>query len=168
MPGPLQHSPADVLRQLIVDQGWSVDYVDDDTSWAAFASGEPDLPDDCVTVYDTTGVDYGRVGVTGERQESHGFQVRVRSKTHAGAYAKVRQIAVGFDEDVYLATVNLDGVAYRVQSVKRNGDPLFIGKDGSRSKRSLFTLNGVVSLREVDEIAGDRVLQESDGYIILE
>ncbi len=168
MPGPLQHSPADVIAQLIVDQGWGVEYVDDNTDWPVFASGEPDLPDACITVYDTTGVDQGRVQVTGERQESNGFQVRVRGKVHKVAFAKVREIAVGFDTDVYAATVNLDGVAYRVHSVKRSGDPLFIGKDAPRSKRSLFTLNGVVSLREVDEIAGDRLLQESGAYLILE
>jgi len=168
MPGPLGHSPADVVAQLVVDQGWGIEYADDNTDWPVFANGEPDLPDNCVTVYDTTGVDQGRMQVTGERAESDGFQVRVRGKTRKDAFAKVREIAVGFDTDVYGATVNLDGVAYRVHSVKRNGDPLFLGAATPGSKRVLFTLNCVVSLRQVDEIAGDRILQESGAYLILE
>lgn len=167
MPGPLQHSVGDVVRQLVVDQGWGIDYAGDRTSWATFEGAEPDFPDDCITVYDTQGVDHGRVGVTGERQESHGFQVRFRSRTKSLGFAKAREVAVGFDV-VYLATVYVDEVAYVVQSVKRNGEPLYIGHEAPNSKRFLHTLNCVVSLRQSDEAGGDLVLQESDGYIVLE
>lgn len=168
MPGPLEHSVGDVIRQLIVDMGWGVDYVDDATDWASFEGTEPDLLDNCITVYDTTGVDQMRVMVTGERQESHGFQVRVRSKTKSVGFAKVREIAVGFDSEVYLATVNVDSASYRVQSVKRNGEPLYIGYDSPNTKRFLHTLNCVVSLRQVDEIGGDVIMQENGNYLLLE
>lgn len=167
MPGPLQHSVGDVIRQLIVDQGWGVDYVDDDTDWATVDGAELDLPDNTITIYDTTGVDMSRVMVTGERQESHGFQVRVRSKDKRTGFAKARQIAVGLDV-VVMATTTVDLVAYRIWSVKRSGEPLYIGYDSSNTKRFLHTLNCVVSLREADEVGGDRLLQESDGYLILE
>lgn len=177
MPGPLQHSPADIVRQLLIDSGWARDFVDEDTSWAVFEGAEPDLPDDCVTVYDTTGIDHGREGVAGERAESHGFQVRVRSKVKTDGFSKVREIAVGFDESVYLVVVHVDDVAYQVQSVKRVGEPAFIGYDAPRSKRSVFTLNSYISLRQVNEIVGSfilleilgaRLLQEMGAYLLLE
>jgi len=168
MPGPLQHSVGDVVRRLIVDRGWGVEYADDRTSWATFEGVEPDLPDDCITVYDTLGIDHGRNSATGERAESHGFQVRVRSKTKSTGFAKLRQIAVGFDEDVYLATVSVDDVEYLIQSIKRNGEPMYIGHEAPNSKRFLHTLNCVVSLRETGEAGGDMVLQESEGFLILE
>jgi hypothetical protein len=156
-----------VIRQLIVDQGWGVDYVDDDTDWASFDGQEPDEPDNCITVYDTEGVDQSRAMATGERQESHGFQVRVRSKDKKVGFAKARQIAVGFDT-VYMASTTVDGVVYRVWAIKRNGEPLYIGYEAPQTKRFIHTLNCVVSLRETDEIGGDLVLQETSGYIVLE
>lgn len=169
MPGPLQHSPEDVLRQLLVDKGWANDPDDTTTTdWQAFASGEPDLPDNCITLYGTDGVDQGRNHATGERAELHGFQLRVRSKTHPVGAAKIRTIAVGFDEDVYDATVYVDGISYLVHSVKRTGNPLFIGNDAPNSKRKVFTLNCTVTLRQTDEIAGDALLQESLGFLLLE
>lgn len=168
MPGPLEHSVGDVVRRLIVDRGWGIDYVDDDTDWATFEGVEPDLPDNCITVYDTSGVDEGRNFATGERAELNGFQVRVRSKTKSEGAAKVREIAVGLDTDVYLMTVSVDTTAYLVQSVKRNGDPLYIGYESPTSKRFIYTLNAVVSLRQTDQIGGDLILNESEGFLILE
>lgn len=166
MAGLLLHSPADVIRQLLVDLGACVDYADDRTPWAAFASGEPDLPDSAVTVYDTTGFDEGRV-FDGERQEHHGFQVRVRSGVHKDAYAKAREIAVALDEDVYLTTVVVDDVSYLVWAVTRLGDPMFIGKDAPRSKRSLFAINAKVSLRAVTTL-GYPILCEDENPLLLE
>lgn len=167
MPGLLLHSPADVVRQLLVDLGLGIDYADDRTDWALFASGEPDLPDNCITVYDTTGLDEGREMVSGERQEHHGLQIRVRSKTQAVGFAKARDISVALDEDVYQETVAVDGDSYLVWAVRRTGDPLFLGKDAPNSKRNLFTINATVSLRAVAPLSHAQ-LDEDGGGMLLE
>lgn len=167
MPGILLHSAADIVRQLLVDMELCVDYVDDKTSWAAFASGEPDLPDDCVTVYDTEGRQHGRDMVVNLREEHEGFQVRVRSRNHQRGFAKAKEIGIAFDQSVSDVQVGLldeegDTVSYLVDAITRTGVVLSIGKDAPNSKRNLFTINAIVSLRMLT-VAGYPYLTE-DGY----
>lgn len=166
MAGVLLHSPADILRQLLIDLELGTAYVDDATSWAVFASGEADMPDDCITVYDTEGRNHGREMVHGERQEHHGFQVRVRARNHAVGYLKARDIAVKLDQEVYQELVTVEEIQYLVHAVTRVGDVLPIGKDAPRSKRSLFTINGIVSLRVKTDI-GALLQYDEDGLAIL-
>lgn len=162
MPGSLQHSPAEVIRQLIVDQGWGIDYVDDDTDWASFDSAEPNLPDNVITVYDTLGRDNGR-DAFGERSEEQGFQVRIRSKTHPAGYVKSQEIAVGLDQ-IDHEDVTVDSTSYVVWAVMRTGNVLAIGHDAPNSKRRLFTLNGVVSLRLSS--SGGMLLQDGSSLLL--
>ncbi len=178
MPGALLHSPADVIRQLLVDMDLGLDYEDAKTSWAAFASGEPDLPDDCITVYDTDGRQNGRDMVGGERNEHAGFQIRVRARDHATGHGKARQIAVAIDEGVNNVQVDLEGNGYLIYAITRTGGVLALGKDAPNSKRSLFTINGVASLRQTTSVGTffylteDREfgweLEDGSGFYLLE
>lgn len=148
MPGALTHSPADVLRWLLIDLGQGSDPADG-AAWPVFASAEPDSPDSCLTVYDTAGRDSGRSHPDGERAEHHGVQVRVRATSHREGYQKARAIALALDQDVYRDTVVIGDDAYRVWSVSRTGDVLVLGTNIPGSKRHLFTVNAVVSLRQL-------------------
>lgn len=170
MPGTLHYSPADIVAQLIVNLGHGVAIDEDPAIWPVYVAGEPDTPDNCITVYDTQSRDHGRSLVTGERQEHHGIQVRVRSEDHRQGFAKIRAIAVAFDQDVYLDGVTLEEYDYRIQAITRVGDPLCLGKDGADSRRSLFTLNCIVSVRELvgGALGGDSLVQEDDSYLLLE
>lgn len=176
MPGLLLHSPADVLRQLLVDMSLAVDYVDDRTSWAAFASGEPDLPDDSITIYDTEGREHGRDMPTGERATHDGFQIRVRSRNHKVGYIRARLIAIALDEEVENVQVDVDDNSYLVKAVTRTGGILPIGKDIPGSKRNLFTINGVISLRSITPLGFPWLtedgfgwqLEDSSGFYLLE
>lgn len=165
MPGVLQHSPADLVRSLLLELELGFDYVDDDTDWAAFTDGEPDLPDNCITVYGTAGRDQGSEMIEGERAEHHGFQVRVRSKTHTQGYVKARDIASAIDRNSSLIPITLEDVGYLVWKATRTSDVLPIGKDAPNSKRNLFTINGVISVRCL-VVVGFPLLTE-DGQNIL-
>jgi hypothetical protein len=117
-------------------------------TWPVFVAGEPPTPDNVVTVYNTLGKDEGRSQVDGERQEHHGIQVRIRGATHDIGYRKARAIATALDRSVYQEGVDIDEFSYLVHCVSRTGDVLDLGSETPESKRQVFTINALVSLRE--------------------
>jgi hypothetical protein len=154
MSGTLAHSPADVVRALLIDLGLGTAPADAD-AWPIYVGQEPDSPDKVITVYDTSGVLQGRFMIDGEIQENHGFQVRVRASNHYDGYEKARAIAVALDESVSLETVSVgDDVGtgdetYTVYAISRKGGVISLGKDTPRTKLNLFTINAVASLRQI-------------------
>lgn len=150
MPGTLLHSPADVIRRLLIDLGLGLDPspTTAEVTWPVYATTEPSVPDNCITVYDTTGYDEGRTAPDSERQEHHGFQVRIRSATFATGYVKARAIATAMDAQ-YQDVMTLDGSRYLVHCITRIGDVLPIGKETPNSKRDIFTINCKAALRKL-------------------
>lgn len=144
---PLPHSPADVLRTLLIQLGLGGDPAALPLPpWPVYVASEPGEPDQVLTCYDTAGRDLGRLMPTGERVEMHGVQVRVRAGTHAAGWQKAQALAVALDEDVYRQTVTLAGTTYLVQEVQRAGTVLSLGRDAPASARRIFTLNCLLSL----------------------
>lgn len=147
MPGTLIHSPADVVRRLLIDLGLGTN---GGASWPVFTDAEPNVPDNCITVRDTQGRDGGRDMVTAERAEHHGIQIRVRAGTQSAGYTKARAIAVALDSSVYQEMVVVAagaGGAYKVHAITRTTDVIALGKEVPTAKRSLFTINALISVR---------------------
>jgi hypothetical protein len=152
LPGILYHSPALIIARLMIGLGIVADPdVSPLGAWPVYTSNEPSSPDNCVTVYDTLGRDYGRTMIDGERQEHHGFQVRIRSVDHPTGYAKARALAVALDaKAVWHVTVSgeqLSPHSYCVWSVSRTGDVIDLYKNVPRTKRDVFTFNATTSIR---------------------
>lgn len=162
MAGLLQHSPADVVRRMLIDLSLGTDPDARPVgAWPVYASGEPGagkpvgtastaktgVPDSIITVYDTLGRQNGRIQFSGEIQEHHGFQVRVRAAGHSAGYAKARAIADGLDKSVYLRTVAIGASRYLVYAVTRTGDVLALGKEPTSGRR-IFTINALVTVRQ--------------------
>lgn len=143
-----QHSPADVLRYVLILLNQGVDPVGSG-DWPVYCSGEPQEPEACITTYDAPGIDQGRLNPTGARQERFGVQVRVRAKDSHTAHAKVKDIAETLDTVLYQETVSIGSASYLVWAVKRTGPPLSIGKDTPNSKRNKFTLNLITHIRRL-------------------
>lgn len=144
MSGSLTHSPAEIIRQLLVDLALGTD----DGTWPVKFATEPNSPDNVITVYNTAGRSDGRVQNGGERQEHHGFQVRIRSTSEAVGYTRARLIAVALDESVLLTTVTVSSSTYLIQSISRTGDILSLGKNHPETNLNLFTINALASLRQ--------------------
>lgn len=149
MPGAMNHSPAHVLRQLLVDLGLGGQV---GGTWPAYVSSEPDSPDSALTVYNTASRDQGTTGPDGEVQELHGVQVRVRAADDVTGWAKARSVAVSLDA-VSHATVTVTRAGtttstYLVDCVVRNGDVRSLGKDSPTSKRNLYTIDLLVAVRQ--------------------
>lgn len=145
MPGTLSHSPADVLRKLLVSLSLGSYPANPSGSWPIYASGEPDEPDSAITVYDTTGVTNGRTAPDMEMHEYHGVQIRIRAAAHTAGYAKSRATAIALD-GIQDRTVSIGSTTYIVQVVNRTGDVLSLGKEDG--KRSVFTVNALVMVRQ--------------------
>lgn len=145
MPGPLDHSPADVVRRLIVALGGGT-LPSAAGPWPVHAMSEPPSPDDAVTVYDTAGVVHSKDHPFGFVEEHHGVQVRVRSAEAPAGAAKALALAQALDA-VSRRAVAVGARTYCVHNVSRTGTVLSLGKDDPVSKRSLFTFNALVYLR---------------------
>lgn len=141
----LNHSPADIVRYLLVDLARG-SLPEDETSWPIFVSQEADSPDSCITLYDTSGILEGRAQVSGEIQEHYGLQIRVRAAAANVAYAKISEINAWIDESVRNNLVTIDSNQYLVYAITRKGGILSLGKELSASKRNLYTVNAIVSL----------------------
>lgn len=149
---PLLHSPADVLRWLMV----SLSLGSDPTPWAGgsgnawpiFCVSEPTEPDNCLTVKDTQGHDDGRT-MHSELEQHWGIQVRIRSIDEPTGVAKAYAIRQVLSEEVLSAPVTMvnPDATYLVYNCASFGSVLPLGKDVPRSKRSLFTINLTAVIR---------------------
>lgn len=146
MSGILNHFPADVVRQTLIDLGLGADL--GSAEWPVYSQKEPDAPDDVLTVFDTAGRDLGRTNPDQGRIELYGIQVRVRAGTVSGGGSKARAIAGALDA-VYYRPVVVDGAIYLVRHFSRSGGVLRLGPEQGASGRWVFVLNGLASLEQV-------------------
>lgn len=152
MAGHLDHSPADVLAYLLQNVGLGVDPDPagaQEQIWPIYVDNEPDLPDNCITIYNSVSRQQGRSQLDGEIQEMHGIQVRVRSSVSNQGFAKARAIAVYLDETQYTDIVTIGAAIYCAHSFTRTSGINAIGKDApTPTKRSILTFNGLFTLTQ--------------------
>lgn len=145
----LAHSPADVLRWLLVSDGILTDPALG-SAWPGYASNEPDLPNSQVTLYDTQGQLDGRDSPTGDRQEHQGVMVRLRLAAGTGftdGWAKMDAIRQWMDSGSTKRTITVGAASYRVQAVTRKTGVLYVGRE-PETNRLVFTINAIVALRQ--------------------
>lgn len=148
MPSELIHSPADILRYLFIVKGTGTLPLDSG-AWPINVAQQPSDPDECITLFDTVGVQHGRTAPDKERNEHHGVQLLVRSADHATGWAKARAVAVAADKNVLHDLVTIGSDRYCVKTVVRRGGVLALGSETplqgfgkmSVSKRLLFSVN---------------------------
>ena len=143
MSGSLEESPADIIRQLLIDLSMGTA----SGTWPIYSFWEPDTPDNCITIYHTAGDLVASHQIDGEVQEYHGFQVRVRSSTPEVGFTKARAIAVSMDSMIQDAVV-IGANVYLIYSIVRKTDVIPIGKETPTSFRDVFTINAVACLRQ--------------------
>ena len=149
MTGSLTHSPAYVIRQLLVDESLATIRT---TTWPAFVSSMPDgprVPDNAICLYNTTARGHGRALTDGEQQGHEGIQVLVRASNYDDGRTKTQAVKEKFDTGVYRQLVVVGSSTYHVQSVSCVGSIIDLGNESPESKRLLFSLNATVSLQQV-------------------
>lgn len=146
---PFLHSPADIVRWLLVGIGVGTDpTLSVLQPWPVYAADEPDEPDNCLTVYDTTPQDDGRVHTDGEVLRMHGFQLRIRAVDHPTGAAKLYAAQVTMTEANVGRTVSIGTARYTVFALSKPSVGM-LGKDMPNTARKLFTINALASIRRV-------------------
>lgn len=149
----LTHSAGYILRQALVDLSLGSNPVDQE-AWPVYHSKEPSEPDNVITISDTTARDLGRTSPDSERTELYGVQVRVRSADEEAGWAKVRALAVALDQLWGIPVVVDAGLAsegsYTFRHFIRSSGPIPLGEENPSSSRRLFTVNGLVSIKEIE------------------
>lgn len=143
MSDTLLHNPSRILVQLLLDAGQVASF-DALTGWPAWWEGVSDSPDDAVSVYDTAGISDGD-DMHGGINEHHGLQIRVRCSRPADGYSKIAAIR-DYTKSVTQQLVNVDDTQYTVQALVKFGPILSLGQEVPGSTRSLFTVNGLMSV----------------------
>lgn len=143
----LENSPAHIIARLLVELGLAT-LATDNGLWPVYVTNEPSTPDNCITIFNTTGKDGGRSMIDGALLGHSGFQVRVRSHNHSTGWTKADAIQRDLAENVYDETVHVGDKNYLVHCVSNIGDVMDLGTDSS-SKRVLFTINAITVINQL-------------------
>lgn len=146
---PLEHSPSNIVRYLLVGFAQGIIPVTINDVWPIYVASEPTSPDNVVTIYDTSGIVEGRLQGSGVVPEHFGFQVRVRAQTHEAGWAKIKQIANCMDTTVNRTVVTVSTNNYVVEAITRRGGIITLGKEPN-SSRIVFTLNATVAISQTN------------------
>lgn len=144
----MSHSPGDIIRHLLIANGLGVLPIagqEQTLIWPIFASIEPPIPDNCVTVFTTDGSNDGRI-MQGPMQGHAGFQVRVRSRSEQEGWNKASDIQ-DFLQTVVRVRITIDTDDYCIHSCNRIGDVVPLGLEVGVSKRRLFVFNATTAYR---------------------
>ncbi len=150
----LDHNQSQITRQLLIDRSAAVNGVGQYVAgtyngdpWPVFATNEPDVPDNCVTVYDTQGTDDIRSSVDGIQEYHPGVQVRVRA-LDVNVGKRRAELIRAMLEQVYGARVVVDTAHYEVHNYAKIGRVLTIGTEQG-TKRIIFTVNATLAVRQL-------------------
>lgn len=138
-------SPAEILYELLLDNG----KLSEDSNRVGFIGYLPDDPDEALTIFDTLGMQDGRIMETGERIDHPGLQITIRSPDYSSAANWAKDVALFLDGVKRISIVMDSSEAYCLQNVKRTGTINYLGVETEGTKRRhIFTLNMVVTLSQ--------------------
>lgn len=143
----MNHSPAKVLAEAIIAAELGSG-VDDKAEWPTVDGFMPDDPDEIIAVYDTSGLAGSKGMKTGVRSEKPAFEIIVRAMDRSEASQKISSLSTWLSQTLKRTVVLVEGSSYRVDSVTLVGTPAFIGLETEGKRRSLFSLNGRVTISQ--------------------
>lgn len=154
----MNHSPAYILRSILLAQGIVTDHLDNE-DWACFIGMEPDKDtrDNIVVVVNREGRENGRLQIDGRRIEKPGVQFVIRGDDSERAYAKAKEIEQFCNEELYRTTIQLNDFlqedgndpetysVYLVESLTQTSLVLSVGREPGNSNRYIFSINYVMT-----------------------
>lgn len=145
----MENSAAEVIYQFLLDEALADD---SGGAWPIHISFLPDMPNVALGIYDTAGIDDGRI-MQGPQIEHPGIQVVVRTPIYSDGWVKARAIADAFDNQIK-TTVALDsGDSYILHNISRRGNIIPVGVDeNDGQRRHYFTINAAVTYAFVEPV----------------
>ena len=146
----LNHNPAKIFRQLLVDLGVGSDPPSSSPSlgtWYIYANKNVSEPDQILVVHHTPDIKSGRIMNSGKVDLQYGIQVYGRHKSNVTLSEKMHSLETVLDETIYQNTVTLDATQYLVHAFSNRGPVLDIGEEEGKTKRNQMTVNGTITIR---------------------
>lgn len=141
----MNHSPATILRQFLIDSGLVPAELD--VQWSCYIASMPETPADVVCAYDTAGTKDGRL-MQGLVIERAGVQIKVRSTSYTNGWSKADAIRSALDA-VLRTPVTVEGVHYVIPVFIRSTGVVSLGTEpGTTSRNVSFTINGLVAINQ--------------------
>lgn len=141
-------SPAQLLRQHLINESVFVDSQTAD--WSAFVSSSPHSPTRIGVLYDTTGLEDGRLMGTGEVIIHHGIQIRVRSEDYEAGWKKITEVTQRMAEAKNEVLV-LSSIKYTIHNVSLASPIVALGAEKGSTRNQIWVSNFLltVSLEDV-------------------
>ena len=121
--------------------------------WPLYVSSMPDIKDDCGAIYDVPGLSDGRLMI-GQVIEHQGVQIKIRSEDYQTGWEKINEIAAILDaihnDEITIGTSSVDEIIYRIQSLTRSSEIGYLGLEPGTSRRNLFTVNYIVTIKKIE------------------
>lgn len=163
----MSHSPADIVRQLLFDNGLGSAA----SAWPIFVGFFPEKPNSAMCIYDTAGLPDGRMMRTGEKIEHPAIMVEVRSVSYKEGWRKAKAIADCFDSQERTAVSVESGDSYLIANISRPGTILHLGVDpADKERRHSFTVNVLLTFHGIEWTVEDLFrlqFNTSEGWITL-
>jgi len=141
--------PCLILSQYIIDSGYmSLPSLNSD--WPIYTTYLPDgnnVNDNTGAAYDTTPLIDGRL-MNSDFIQHYGVQLKIRCKSFNDGWDKINEIAISMDS-VHNVSQAVNGTNYLIQNISRSSGPTFIGIEKGTKRRNLFSVNFLVTLKEI-------------------
>lgn len=148
----LDHSPAKIIKQLLIGLSLGTEPISDD-EWPIYKNNVPDgddVEDNAIGVIDTAGLISERIQFNGRHVEKHGIQILVRAESESIGSAKSSAIARALDE-VYRLTVTIGLDVYVVHDINRTSDVIRLGPETETDRRR-FSINCLSQIKQSPQV----------------
>jgi hypothetical protein len=146
----MEYSPAYIMAQYLIDEGLLIS-PGDSGDWPVFVGSLPDgddAADEVVMSMDTSPVKDGRIFENGENIFHYGFQLLIRATAYNTGYAKAQALADNL-ESIRRNTLVISSTTYRIDNVTQATGIIVLGQEDGSKRRELFSLNFLVTLKEI-------------------
>lgn len=123
------------------------------TEWPLFYSNLPDKPDNALFLYDSGGIEDGRLMASGEKIFHPTLTLLCRcAKSPSLAFNKIQALALFFDTINRRSAGNpitMESTVYRLDNVSRQSSPLYVGEEAG-TNRFMYSLNLKLTLININ------------------
>lgn len=130
-----------LLRLLLVGS-----HPSDKQAWPIFVANTPDNPNNCISIFGTSGLTGGRLQISGEVVEFPGIMIRVRCTDSQMGSKKANEIQHALDSMVPNTVVDVGDRQYTIHNASRRSGVIPLGLSIENSSNYLFTSNYALTL----------------------
>jgi hypothetical protein len=145
MSGPLNHSPAEIIQQAIVDDNLG-NQPSLSGNWPTYVNNNQKSNTSNLTVLDTTGIIRGKTHVDSEPQEQFGIQLLVRHPAPNISFSKANELFSTLSS-WHRKLVSVEDSLYIIHAATFSSPVIRVGKEQPEEVLFIYSLNLLSSIR---------------------